>query len=111
MAENAEKVGIKPIEEGVATGVGAMLLTNATQDKFPDISILVSITQNIIDPKYAEQAINSMNTLLHLNIDTKELEKEAELVEAKIHELIKKHTESHENYKQAISDSGPSMYA
>lgn len=111
LIKSLEKAGLKPVEEGVATGVSALLLTDSTMDKFPDISILVPITQNIVDPKYAEQAINSMNTLLHLDIDTKELQKEAQLVESKIQELIKKHTESHENYKQAISGSGPSMYA
>jgi uncharacterized protein len=111
LVKSAEKAGLKTIEEGVATGVSALLLSKATQENFPDLSILVPITQNIIDPKYAEQAINILNTLLHLNIDTKALEKEAKTVEAKIQELIKKHTESHENYKQAISGSGPSMYA
>jgi predicted ATP-grasp superfamily ATP-dependent carboligase len=65
----------------------------------------------MIDPKYAEQAIKSLNTLLHFNIDTKELEKEAKLIEVRIKEIIKKHTDSHEDYKKALSDSGPSMYA
>lgn len=111
LVKSVEKAGLKPIEEGVATGVSALLLSDATQEGFPDISILVPITQNIIDPKYAEQAIKILNMLLHLNIDTKELEKEAKAVESKIQELIKRHTESHENYKQAISGSGPSMYA
>jgi uncharacterized protein len=111
LVKSLEKSGFKPIEEGVATGISALLLTNSTQDKLPDVSLLVPIIQNIIDPKYAELAIKSLNTLLHLDIDTTELEKEARLVEAKIQELIKKHTESHENYKQAITDSGPSMYA
>ncbi len=111
LVKSLEKSGFKPIEEGVATGVSALLLTSSTQDKLSDVSLLVPITQNIIDPKYAELAINSLNTLLHLDIDTNELEKEAKLVEAKIQELIKKHTESHENLKQGISDSGPSMYA
>ena len=111
LVKSVEKAGLKPIEEGVATGVSAILLENSAQDKFPDISILVPITQNIIDPKYAEQAINSLNNLLHLNIDTAELEKEAKMVDEKIRELIKKHTETHDDYKRAIDSSGPSMYA
>jgi uncharacterized protein len=111
LIKSADKAGLKTIEEGVATGVSALLLSSATQDGFSDLSILVPITQNIIDPKYAEQAIKILNTLLLLKIDTKELENEAKTVESKIQEMIKKHTESHENYKQAISDSGPSMYA
>jgi uncharacterized protein len=111
LVKTAEKAGLKPIQEGVATGVSALLLSSAAMEKFPDVSILVPIMQNVVSPKYAEEAINSLNNLVHLNIDTSELDKEAKLLESKIREMIKKHTESHENYKRAINGSGPSMYA
>jgi len=110
---NAEiqKAGMKPIEEGVASGVNALLLMKAKLDSLPDINILVPVEQDIIDPKYAENAIDTLNKLLDLNIDTSELKKEAEEVEAKIQELIKKHSESHRSYKKVVEASGPSMYA
>ena len=107
----AEKAGLKPIEEGVATGISALLLEYSARDGFQDTGILVPIVQEMIDPKYAELAIKSINTLLHLKIDTAELEKEAKLIESKIREMIKKHTESHEDLKRSITGSGPSMYA
>ncbi|MGC8687084.1 MAG: proteasome assembly chaperone family protein [Candidatus Micrarchaeia archaeon] len=107
----AQKAGLKPIAEGVASGVNALLLMKSKLDNFPDVNILVPVAQDLIDPKYAEFAINGLNKLLNLNIDTAELEKEAKEVEAKVQELIKKHSESHKSYKKTIDASGPSMFA
>ncbi|MGC8652262.1 MAG: proteasome assembly chaperone family protein [Candidatus Micrarchaeia archaeon] len=111
MAPEMQKAGMKSIAEGVASGVNALLLMRAKLDSVPDINILVPVAQDIIDPKYAEDAIDSLNKLLDLNIDTADLKKEAQEVEAKIQDLIKKHSESHKNYKKTIDASGPSMYA
>ncbi|MGC8585960.1 MAG: proteasome assembly chaperone family protein [Candidatus Micrarchaeia archaeon] len=111
LSAEVQKAGMKPIEEGVASGVNALLLMKAKLDSLPDINILVPVEQDIIDPKYAENAIDTLNKLLDLNIDTSELKKEAEEVEAKIQELIKKHSESHRSYKKVVEASGPSMYA
>jgi len=105
------KIGMKPISEGVASGVNALLLMMAKLDGISDINVLVPVMQDIIDPKYAEYAIDNLNKLLNLNIDTSDLKKEAAEVEAKIQDLIKKHSESHKSYKKTIDESGPSMYA
>ncbi|MCL4373546.1 MAG: PAC2 family protein [Candidatus Marsarchaeota archaeon] len=106
-----EKAGMKPIAEGVASGVNALLLMHAKLDGMADINILVPVVQDIIDPKYAEDAIDGLNKLLDLDIDTSELKKEAQEVEAKIQDMIKKHSESHKSYKKTLDASGPSMYA
>lgn len=103
--------GFKPIEEGVATGVSALLLVRAARDKLQDTCIMVPVRQNLIDPIYAEIAIQGLNKLLNLNIDITDLDKEAKMVEAKVKEIINKHKETHDNYKKATEDSGPSMYA
>lgn len=108
---NASSNGLKPIEEGVATGVSALLLVKATMDKLQDTCIMVPVRQNLIDPIYAEIAIQSLNKLMNLNIDITDLDKEAKAVESKIKEIISKHKETHDNYKKAAEDSGPSMYA
>ena len=107
----AQNAGLKPVEEGVATGVSALLLLKATMDKLQDINIMVPVQQNIIDPIYAEVAINSINKLMNLNIDVTELDKEAKMVEAKIKELINRHKETLETHKKAVDSTGPSMYA
>ncbi len=109
--KNAQSVGLKPIEEGVATGVSAMLLIKATMDKLPDTSIMVPVQQNIIDPIYAVIAIQGLNKLMNLNIDVTDLDKEAKAVEAKIKELMAKHKESHDSFKKTAEETGPSMYA
>lgn len=111
-AKRALDAGMKPIEEGVATGVNALLLARSTMDNLEDTNIMVPVQQNIIDPMYAETAIQNLNKLLDLNIDVTELDKEAKMVEAKIREVMSKHKEVHENYKKGVEDSsGPSMYA
>ncbi len=111
ISKNAQAIGLKPVTEGVATGVSALLLVKSTNDKINDTNIMVPVQQNIIDPIYAEIAIDSLNKLMSLNIDVTELDKEAKAVEAKIRELINKHKESHENYKKTVDSTGPSMYA
>lgn len=109
-AKNAQNAGMKPIEEGVATGISALLLVKSTMDKLQDVNIMVPVQQNLIDPIYAEIAIQSLNKLMNLNIDVSALDKEAKVVEAKIRDIINKHKEVHDNYKKAV-DIGPPTYA
>jgi uncharacterized protein len=106
----AQKANMKPVGEGVATGVSAMLLMKATFDKMPDLNIMIPILPDTITPKYAEKAIASLNTFVKLNIDISELEKEAQEVEAKIRDIIAKHRETHNTLKKDVY-SGPSLYA
>jgi uncharacterized protein len=111
MLKQAEKDGLNPIIDGVSAGVSALLLFKASEISLPDTNILVAVEPSIIDPKYAELAINSINKLLKLNIDITELVKEAKDVEAKIQDMLKKNKETHDNYKDAVSHGAPSMYA
>ncbi len=106
-----EKNGLKPIGDGMATGVNALILGMAMNDNLEDINILVPINPALIDPGYAVLAIKSMNSILGVDIDTAELDKEAKVVESKIKELMKKTKETHETYKKSLDDTGPSMYA
>ncbi len=109
--KNAQSAGLKPVEEGVATGVSALILVKSSMDKITDTNIMVPVQQNIIDPMYAEIAIQSLNKLMNLNIDVTDLDKEAKVVEAKIRELMAKHKESRETLKKTAEETGPSMYA
>ena len=106
-----EKNGLKPIGDGMATGVNALILGMAMNDSLDDINILVPINPALIDPEYAVLAIKSMNSILGVDIDTTELDKEAKLVESKVKDLMKKTKETHETYKKSLDDTGPSMYA
>lgn len=108
---DVRKAGMTLVSEGVATGISAMLLINAARSELPDITLLVPVDQNIVDPRYAELAIQAIDKIANLNIDTTELEHEAKEVEAKIREMLKKSKETHDSYKQVVDSSGPSMYA
>jgi uncharacterized protein len=110
MLAAAQSAGLKSVGEGVATGVSAMLLINSTFDKLPDMNIMVPILPDTITPKYAEQAIESLDKFIKLNIDLGELEKESQQVEAKIRDIVSKHRESHNTLKKDIY-AGPSLYA
>ncbi|MGC8648846.1 MAG: proteasome assembly chaperone family protein [Candidatus Micrarchaeia archaeon] len=111
LKKEVQKAGLKPISEGIATGIGAVLMLKSTMDNTSDINILIPIDPNILDPKYAELAIKSLNKLINLNIDVTELDKEAKEVEAKVRELLKKSRETQDAHKRAIDQTGPSMYA
>ncbi len=114
LKKETQKAGLKQIGEGVATGVSAMILMNAAIEGIDDISILIPVDPNILDPKYAELAIVNLNKLTNLNVDIKELDKEAKEVEAKIRELMKKRNEMQDAHKKAVGvgeEAGPYMYA
>ncbi|MDE1856492.1 MAG: proteasome assembly chaperone family protein [Candidatus Micrarchaeota archaeon] len=116
LVKEAQTAGLKPVGDGVSTGIGALIITKAAfEGTVPDINVLVPVDPGIIDPKYAELAIKNINKLLKLNIDTTALEKEAKEVEAKLREIIEKNRQTHESYKRAIegagTSSGPPVYA
>ena len=111
LLENIKSLGISQIDEGVATGISALLMTKAIENNLNDVTILIPVNPDIIDPKYAESAIKYINKLLNLNIDIKELDKEAKEVESKIKDIIKKNKENHQTYKDSYNTEGPSMYA
>lgn len=109
LVRDAEKEGLNPVIEGVSTGVSALLLQKSSTTNIQDTNILVPVDPNVIDPKYAELAIKSINKLLKLNIDTSELDREAKEVEARVRDLLKKGKETQDAHKK-ITNEGPSMY-
>ena len=111
MKKEVQRAGLKPVGEGVATGVSALMLINAVTEGLPDISVLVPVDPNILDPKYAELAIKNVNKLVKLNVDVSELEEEAKEVESKIKDLLKRNKEVQDVHKKVIDEAGPSMYA
>jgi uncharacterized protein len=109
--KKASSSGIKPIAEGVIAGISAILITNSMQYKIPMINMLVEVNPQILDPKYAEIAIEGLNKLMNTNIDLKDLEEEAKEVEARIKNLMKKVKDTHTATENAVEATGPSMYA
>ncbi len=107
--EGVDKAGLKKVGEGVAAGISALLLMYASFDGIDDVNLLVPVNPQLIDPRYAELAIESINKLLGLDMDVSELEKSATEVEQRIKDIVKKSKETKEGYSKG--ESGPSMYA
>lgn len=110
IVERLSGMGMKSIGEGVAAGIGALMLMYASLDGVDDINILVPVNPQVIDPRYAELAIKSINKLLKLSIDTDELDKEAGIVEERIKNILKKSRETKDG-ATGSKEAGPSMYA
>ncbi len=101
---------IKKIGEGVATGISACLIMRAAIEEESDINLLVQVNPEVIDPKYAEMAIEKINKILGIDIDVSELDKEAKEVEARIRDLLQKSKEAPHDI-DSPQPQGPSMYA
>ena len=112
MAKKAASQGIKQIREGVIAGVSAVLQISAREFGISTADLLVEVNPEIMNPKYAETAIQGLNKLIGIQIDLSELETESKEVESKVREIMKKAKDSKEHYqKQAGEETGPSMYA
>lgn len=109
--KKAGKSGIKSINEGVVAGVGAVLMTNSNRFNVESMNILVEVNPQIMDPKYAETALIGLNKIIDIDIDLKDLEAEAKVVETKIRDMLKKMKETPEHYNKSTEATGPSMYA
>ncbi len=112
ITKKAVKLGMKPITEGVIAGVSALLVMGANELKIPTVNLLVEVNPVIMDPKYAETAIEGLNKIIGIKIDLSDLEKEAKEVEARVKDIMKKAKDSHEHTGTPAEDmSGPPSYA
>ncbi len=79
---------IKPFDEGVITGVAGVLLNEGKKRGFNVISILSEAHQLYPDARAAARVIEAMDeAILHMNIDTKPLHVEAEVIEKSIKKI------------------------
>lgn len=111
LLKEATKAGMKPVGEGVSTGVSALMMLFSTQEKMADVNLLVPVNPALLDPKYAELAILNLNKLLKLNVDIGELDKEAKMVESKLRDLLKRSRDMQDAHKKATEEAGPPTYA
>ena len=72
---------------------------------------MAEVNPQIMDPKYAETALIGLNKIIDIDIDLKDLEAEARIVETKIRDMLKKMKETPEHYNKSTEATGPSMYA
>ncbi len=105
--KKATKEGLKPVREGVIAGVSALLITGAREFKIPMTNLLVEVDPAVMDPKYAEIAIQGLQKLMNIDIDLQDLEKEAKEVESRVRDMMKQAKTSREHYSKAEEVSGP----
>lgn len=101
---------VKLIKEGATTGVTGVLLAHGAARKFPVISLLAEARPEYMDPKAASMVLTVLKGFLGLTFDTKELDKEAKIIQEKMKDVISKAKVSQEYYKkEERRDLGP-MY-
>jgi Archaeal enzymes of ATP-grasp superfamily len=111
LSDRAQKAGIKPVTEGISTGVSALIMLRSEQEGIDNLNLLIPVRDGITDPKYAELAIEAIKGFIKLEIDTSELAKEAKILESKINEIMSKNKQAHQAYASDSEQAGPSMYA
>ncbi len=100
--------GIKMIEEGVTTGVSGLLIAESAKEGFSAISLLVQSEYKVPDPRASAELLKILDDIIGLEVDTKELLKEATQIEKKMRGLMGKAVKEKQNYKEA--EESPIMY-
>ncbi len=95
---------ISLIKEGATTGVTGVLLTRGSVENYPVISLLSPARGNYMDPKAAAVILEVLKSYLHLQFDTAELEKESQLIEGKMKDILEKGKASHNHYQKTVEE-------
>jgi uncharacterized protein len=103
-----EEAGIKVINEGITTGVTAMMLLELQDEDTEAVSIMGPVSIGA-DYKAAAELIEKVSGLLKLEIDVKPLLKEAQETEKELLKNFEKMRESNETV-QKLEDQTPLMY-
>ncbi|MEK6878231.1 MAG: PAC2 family protein, partial [Nanoarchaeota archaeon] len=90
-----EKMGLKPLKEGIVMGVTGALMLKA--EEIPLSCIFVETQSNLPDSRAAAKIIEALDKYLGLDIDYKPLLKAAEKFEEKVKGIL-------ESGKQAMSE-------
>lgn len=101
--------GVIPIKEGATTGINALLLIKASmRGKIPVVSLLAESKPDFVDPLGAALVLTALSDYLNISVDTKELIKEAAIIENKLKDAI---SSAETAEKTTSSDSIKHMYA
>jgi len=96
------------VNEGITTGVSGILLAKANSLDYPMMSLLIKSSAEYPDPRAAAELIQKLDDLVGLEVDTKELLKEAKKIESKFKGMIQ-NIQQMKNYKKAEQGELP-MY-
>lgn len=99
----AKLPNVELIKEGATTGVTAMLLARGHIENFPVVSLLAEAREEYIDPGAASMVIKVLNKIIKPNIDTKTLDKEAEILERDMKKIVDHAKNEQTRYKKMES--------
>ena len=98
IAELLKKHGVELIKEGATQGVSGVLIAECAAQKMPAANIMVQ-TANPLDPAASARLLDKLSEIIGVPIETKELVKEGETVEARMREAMEKMKALHSDYK------------
>jgi len=107
LTKKLEKAKVKILTDGMITGISADLLIYCMAERIPCIS-LVTETQFIPDPTAGASMLRILNSLLHLDIGTKDLDNAGTQIESRVKEITAQLKRGREKYKK-MEGIGP-MY-
>jgi predicted ATP-grasp superfamily ATP-dependent carboligase len=112
VVEELKRSGVRPLLDGVIGGVSGALLIEALARQIPTAAILVSANDvGYPDHRAAAKLIEVLDKILpHLQIDTRPLRTQAEVIEKALRAAIKAHAEAGEQPGRPPSTSEPTIY-
>jgi len=87
--EWARKIGAEKIESGILVGPYALILKEATRKGLPNLVVLVESFIDLPDPEAAAVAVEAVNKITGLSVDTGKLLEEAEKIKLRLKELMR----------------------
>ncbi|MEK6902990.1 MAG: PAC2 family protein [archaeon] len=101
---------IEMIQDGITTGITALMLLHLKESNVKAISMLGNVTLGA-DYKAAAELIKRLNKLLKLNLKVEPLYVQAKKTEQEIVSQMKKVQETQEQEDESTPNSGPNYYA
>jgi uncharacterized protein len=110
MAEVAEKGGAVTLKQGVLVGAYAALIRESVRKGFNSLLLLTECFMEFPDPEAAARGLQVFSRITNINIDTKKLLEEAELIKVKTRELMRQTTGVMKQMRKDMEYS-PFLYA
>ena len=108
--ELISKAGIKAFDEGLLVGTYATLLRECMRAQQPNITLLAEAHLQFPDPGASASIIETLNSLLNLNVDVAELLDKAEEIRVKARELMKRTQEQLRSLRKVQEQELPGIY-
>ncbi len=100
-ADLITKKGINLVKEGVTTGVSGVLIAKCTAEKIPSITLLAESPYSYPNPAASAKLIKSLNEIISLGVNVKELLEEASKIENKLRSMISQMKKGKASYEKA----------